>query len=775
MLEQYFSGFHKLSPPVNSLDSMHPLLKSPLWQDTLQNTPALAIILCANRHNLALFMQCPSFMDLFLDSMPNIESSIESALEFTLESLEATLETAQTSKEERFFDSLLTLQAYIIEQNPAIFEECLPIFARLELGDVINKAQLELFSTLKATKKTADSIKPIKSFDALREQFLPLHSELLALVNQDYLKDMLIKIAQKYTQQHFCIAVTGVLSAGKSTFLNALLSQDILGSSSVPETANLTILRYGDKQSAKVYFWSKEQWADLCAQSAFSAHLKAFIDETYSHFGESIESFITQPSLVKVIDISELSAYTSANHPSKLCNLIQKVELSVPLAFLQHGVEIVDTPGLDDPIAKREEITREFLGHCDMLIHVMNASCAATQKDIDFILESLLEQNISRMLVVLTRVDLLESKDIAACLDYTQSSLIAQLKNAHYKGDIQAIINRIDFLTLAGYAALLHRTGGDTSNQISLEQSGILEIESYLHKMLLSHDSLKARDMLYLAYKGTLSVARELEEILHLEMQLLSSDKAKLEAFIEQIKAQNTALLKTLQNLKSHLKDLHSELLAFLQSLEVLSLNALNKSTTLLKDRIFEDISYGSMKEEHIQKMIEFALKDCFGDVGREYKYQLSKKVAELKQTLKLESEAKLPPIHFELTQSDIAKLLQGVLHALPSLLKTHKNRLKSRIDELFGSLTSAFKMLLNAKNKEISAIFLAFFDDITQAQIAHINAQISHKEQILEQSMQNQDESSNEQAKHILQEKQTKLASIIDELSYALHTMQGD
>ena len=46
------------------------------------------------------------------------------------------------------------------------------------------------------------------------------------------------RIASLLSQQNFTIAITGVMSAGKSTLLNALLSQEILVTSVVPEKSH---------------------------------------------------------------------------------------------------------------------------------------------------------------------------------------------------------------------------------------------------------------------------------------------------------------------------------------------------------------------------------------------------------------------------------------------------------------------------------------------------------------------------------------------------------
>ena len=60
--------------------------------------------------------------------------------------------------------------------------------------------------------------------------------------------------------QKFSIGITGVMNAGKSTMLNALMGKEILGSAVVPETANLTIVKHNPTDNAKVFYWNKKEW-----------------------------------------------------------------------------------------------------------------------------------------------------------------------------------------------------------------------------------------------------------------------------------------------------------------------------------------------------------------------------------------------------------------------------------------------------------------------------------------------------------------------------------
>lgn len=719
-------------------------------------------------------MQCPSFVNLLPDSR-QIPSNL--ALGYTSNPL----------------DYILAMQTSIITQNPHIFEELMPYFANLNLAGVIDDEQLRLFSLLKHTTPSHISISTNKSsktkyLKTFHTQFHALFELLTPLLSKDSLLQAMDKNLTKLEEQRFCIGITGVLSAGKSTFLNALLGQEVLGTSSVPETANLSVLRYGETPRARVHFWSKEQWEDLESQSAYDSNLKAFVKESKEHFKDTLQDFITSPKYSKDIELNDLSAYTSANHTSKFCNLVEKVELFMPLAFLENGVEIVDTPGLDDPITKREDITREYIEHCDMLIHIMNVSCAATQKDIDFILEALLEQNISRLLVVLTRIDLLTQKELESSLEYTKSSLISQLKNAKYKGDIQSLIQRIDFIPLAGYAALLHRIQKADSKDkptMSLEESGILEIESYLQTMLLGQDSLKAKDKLYLAFKAMLKITQDEKELIEIESALLCASGEELDSLISKYTAQNQALLDTLQNFESHLSVLNTDLADFLNSLGILSHNTLSKSATLIKDKVLNDILYDFERGAKPQAqafcvMIEQGLKDCFADILREYKYKLSRKITQLKSDIApqdsinaMESSQSdtLPSIHFQLKSSEITHILQ-ILESLPQALSPKPERLKANLDSLFKDIFESFDGLIKEKNTAIKTLFMTHFEQIAQHKKQEIEEEIKNKQESLESALATKNNGNAEVQKDRIQSKQSQIQDIAKQITHTLEEL---
>ncbi|XPV83923.1 MAG: dynamin family protein [Halarcobacter sp.] len=154
-----------------------------------------------------------------------------------------------------------------------------------------------------------------------------------------------------------------------------------------------------------------------------------------------------------------LAKYTSAEASGKKCNLVKYVELKSDLDFLKDGIEIVDTPGLDDPVIQREEITKEYLSQCDLMLHLMNVSQSATFKDVEFIIDALLYQNITKLLIVITRADTVSKEQLEEVINYTKSSIKNQLRAQNKDSKLDYILNSIKFIPISGRMALLHRTG----------------------------------------------------------------------------------------------------------------------------------------------------------------------------------------------------------------------------------------------------------------------------------------------------------------------------
>ena len=232
------------------------------------------------------------------------------------------------------------------------------------------------------------------------------------------------------------IALIGSTGAGKSTFLNAVLGQEVMPVTVMhPCTAFVTLVRQSQDPSytVEVEFCSREEWnAEV---DAFATFLSPGDDEQSQGDGESrrlIEAArkrlqaVLGDRVAQVAGREELLALTlpadaeqifvgkplQTRHfdsaadmqdflrklirgESTLWPLVKQVSISGPYPHLAGGLEIVDLPGLNDPNAARVEVTREFL-RTSPFVWVMFPMVRGLTNDIQTILA---EEKLLRTLV----------------------------------------------------------------------------------------------------------------------------------------------------------------------------------------------------------------------------------------------------------------------------------------------------------------------------------------------------------------------------------------
>ncbi|AJC85851.1 dynamin family protein [Campylobacter sp. RM16704] len=435
---------------------------------------------------------------------------------------------------------------------------------------------------------------------------------------QKLLQDALLK----FSNIDFSIAVTGVVNAGKSSMLNALLKKDFLGVSNVPETANLTILKYGQNQRAKIYFWDNQEWQNILISSKDNQDMQELIKQLEQNF--NLNEYIEKENKNIEINFDELKNYTSAKN--KISALIKKIELFSTLDFLKDNVYIVDTPGLDDVIIQRELLTKDFIKKADFLIHLMNASQSLSQKDCDFIIECLLTSRVSKLLIVLTKADLLSQKDLQEVIGYTKN----KLKNTLMQKQLnQELLDSVNFVCISSKLAndFYQNKGGN------LEQSNILTLQEQIAKSLYSKNKIALN-----AYKKELLLHLEkIEEKINFSNKILNYENFELDK-------QNKTIIDDFKSKKEKLNQVKAELNAIFNTKnentqEVLTL--LHLLAKKLKEKLIDELKYNQNNKiknntQRLNTIIDTTLKDGIFDLLRELKYQSEYKISEIKNILSI-------------------------------------------------------------------------------------------------------------------------------------------
>ncbi|MBW4562694.1 MAG: dynamin family protein [Mojavia pulchra JT2-VF2] len=158
-----------------------------------------------------------------------------------------------------------------------------------------------------------------------------------------------ITVASKNLKQGvFRLLVLGDMKRGKSTFLNALIGENLLPSDVNPCTALLTVLRYGVDKKVTIHFNDGKNPQQLDFQSF---KYKYTID----------------PAEAKKLEQVKKQAFPDVDY----------AVVEYPLTLLEKGIEIVDSPGLNDTEA-RNELSLGYVNNCHAILFVMRASQPCT-------------------------------------------------------------------------------------------------------------------------------------------------------------------------------------------------------------------------------------------------------------------------------------------------------------------------------------------------------------------------------------------------------------
>ena len=448
------------------------------------------------------------------------------------------------------------------------------------------------------------------------------------------------KARQKARELEFNVAVTGVINAGKSTLLNALLGKKILGASNVPETVNLTVLKYAPEPFARVNFWSEAELKELGIvqdqdndigeiygsagvkfESETAQNLKVKFnadDESAAKFQSTSTSQIcSEPPASKTVKTDEIKRYTSAD--SKYAKFVKSVELYENLELLKDNVRIIDTPGIDDAVAAREELVRRFMRECDLMVHLMNVSQSATQKDLDFIVSSLQNSHAVRLAVLLTHADVLKQGELNEVAAYAKKSVEERTRGLGVGAEFFAV------------SAKSYFEGG--------QNSGVEEFKQYLYETLFGQNSQKSRLGIE-AYKKELGrVCAQFAANTQSEILKLTGSNLSLSQKLSELNEQKAALAGRLEDVRGAVKE-ELERLDTAKTAASYELGLKSLAQTL-KQRVSDDVNYAASKKQKIDpqrlsRIVQTTIKDGVAALMRQNRNEIVRQIAACAQNIAL-------------------------------------------------------------------------------------------------------------------------------------------
>lgn len=250
----------------------------------------------------------------------------------------------------------------------------------------------------------------------LRQQFIEKKQELLErfdsainygnTLNEKYgdvleiqpIINNLQALQKNWESERFEIVVVGEFSTGKSTFINALLQKEVLPSKVTVTTATVNFIRH--------------------------------LDELPNNNGEPVAVVVFKDQSEKTVPYLELADYvTEMSSKLKVSEEIHHVDLYIESPYLENGVVLVDTPGLQALNPAHEKITKTQIKRSNASILLFNMEQPGKLTEIKFLRD--LSDSIDRIFFVANRLDGVPKGEV--------KEVVEQLEHALKHNDFQQI------------------------------------------------------------------------------------------------------------------------------------------------------------------------------------------------------------------------------------------------------------------------------------------------------------------------------------------------
>jgi GTPase SAR1 family protein len=268
--------------------------------------------------------------------------------------------------------------------------------------------------------------------EAAREKELPEFrnylTQQLSLLDEALLKARI--------PDYYRVGIVGRFKVGKSSFVNRLANYRLAGVNTSPETAAISVFRYGTEPRAEVELISREEWDRLAeehAEDPKNPEVKRY--DLFKTFNERVvkkdsggqrrerfdlddieKKWISSQSQIHKIGggdwqkreeqkdfLAAIKEFTSSQKP--LHYLVNKLVIYAPIPLLRDQIELIDTPGLDDTERYRVLLTDELVKEVDAILFLTESGASYGQSDKEFLIRELRRKQIKHLQIVVTKCD----------------------------------------------------------------------------------------------------------------------------------------------------------------------------------------------------------------------------------------------------------------------------------------------------------------------------------------------------------------------------------
>ncbi len=216
------------------------------------------------------------------------------------------------------------------------------------------------------------------------------------------------------------IQVVGTVKNGKSSFTNAMIGEKILPVDDIPCTAVVSEVKYAPQKKAIITFYSPTPTGLL---DEIPKETKDYIVKNNCGLGSD-----GKPKPIKPLEVpyDKLNEYVAIPEPTEDILFDEEkykayrtkidqespfdvAQLFHPAAVLSDGVELVDSPGLNES-PKRTAVTLDYLKKADAAIYLLDATHPFVLEERRVIEQVLLPLGFTDLIMVANRIDLVENR-----------------------------------------------------------------------------------------------------------------------------------------------------------------------------------------------------------------------------------------------------------------------------------------------------------------------------------------------------------------------------
>lgn len=347
--------------------------------------------------------------------------------------------------------------------------------------------------------------------------------------------ESLEKVSSRLQNHVFRVGIMGEFKRGKSTVINSLLGQEVVPADIMPCSATLNRIVWDAVPHAQINFKPDESG---------------------------------RTPRPKDVSVEELSGYVTklTSESEEQASMVEDAVVYYPCKFCQDGVEIIDTPGLNDD-ERMDKISESVIPMLDAIIMVVVPGSPFGISEANFVRNKIMTSDLSRLIFIVNKIDTIRPKDRQRCVDGIREKIektILEKAASMYGKDskeyktAQSKLGGIRIYSISAADALDGKLEGDDE---LLNGSGMPEFEEALTKLLTEE-----RGMLELAptVNAVVSKIKEADETIVMRSNAMNMEQEKFEQMqkeaIEKIKKSREEKVQKVREIKGIAASLYQEL-----------------------------------------------------------------------------------------------------------------------------------------------------------------------------------------------------------------------